>query len=217
MHDAGIERRQIRKGTAPTKCGRVHRVFRWVLGYLHDGLPWLIPEPATWQSARTHECDFTMPSEVVVVGDDAAEKVELTSSAQLDQAMRAAFSARHIGMETGFSTPAGERWVRGSTQVSYENLPLAAAFRTMLRLPDGQEIPQHGLWPRESSARAGSSGDFEADPSGFTVETPGRYRATLVLVPDLDLAYKDPAIKAIWNGTLEFPVSFVIDSNEPSR
>ena len=30
---------------------------------------------------------------------------------------------------------------------------------------------------------------------------------TLVLRPDPDYAYEDPAIKSIWNGTLEFPIS----------
>jgi len=187
-----------------------------VLGYLHDGLPWLIPEPATWQPGRTYECDFTVPSEVVVGGDNV-EEIELVSSPELDQAMRAAFSARHIAIETGFSTPAGKRWVRGSTGISYENLPLAAAFSVTLRLPDGREIPQHGLWSAEFSARAGSSGDFTVDPSGLTVEAPGRHKATLVLVPDPNIAYRDPTIKAIWNGTLEFPISFFIDVNEPRR
>jgi hypothetical protein len=186
------------------------------LGYLHDGVPWLIPEPAAWQPARTYKCDFTVSSEVQVVDHDA-EKVELVSSPELDQAMRAAFSAGHSSMETMLSTPAGPRWVRGSALIHYENIPLAAAFRVILRLPDGREIPQYGVWPREFSARAGSSGSFQTDPSGLTIEAPGRHKATLILVPDPNLAYKDPTIKAIWNGTLEFPISFFIDVNEPRR
>jgi hypothetical protein len=188
-----------------------------VLSFLHDGLPWLIPDPAAWQPSRTYECDFTVSSEVVVVEAKDAEKVELVSSPELDRAMRAAFSARYVGVETGFSTPAGERWVRGSSQISYENIPLAIAFSVVLRLPDGREIPQCGLWPIYFSARAGTSGDFKVDPSNFIVETPGRHKAKLVLVPDPNLAYKDPTIKAIWNGTLEFPVSFSIDANQPGR
>jgi hypothetical protein len=187
-----------------------------VLGYLHDGLPWLIPKPATWQPGRTYECDFTVSSEVNVVGEDA-EEIELISSPEVDQAMRAAFSARHIAIETGFSTPAGERWVRGSAEISYESLPLAAAFSVTLRLPEGREIPARGTWPSTLSARAGSSGSFTVDPSSLIVEAPGRYRATLVLVPDPNLAYRDPTIKAIWNGMLEFPISFIIDANELRR
>ena len=53
--------------------------------------------------------------------------------------------------------------------------------------------------------RAGSSGNFQVNPSNFPMETPGRQTGTLILVPDPNLAYTDPAIKAIWNGTLEFP------------
>jgi len=187
-----------------------------VLSYLHDGFPWLIPEPATWQPGRTYECDVTVSSEVIIAGDDA-EKIELISSPELDQAMRAAFSGRYIGMETGFSTPAGQRWVRGSAQVSYENIPVAAAFRIALRLPEGREIPVRGTWPQALSARAGSSGSLTIDPSSLVIETPGQYKATLVLVPDPDLAYTDVAIKSIWNGTLEFPIRFTIDANAPSR
>jgi hypothetical protein len=187
-----------------------------VLDYLHDGLPWLIPESGTWRPGRTYECDVTVSSEVIVGGDDA-EEIGLISSPELDQAMRAAFSTRYIGMETGISTPAGMRWVRGSAQISYENIPLAVAFRVALRLPDGRETPVHSLWPSTLSARAGSSGSLTIDPSSLVVETPGRYNATLVLAPDPGLAYTDVAIKSIWNGTLELPIRFTVDANAPSR
>ncbi len=150
-------------------------------------------------------------------GDDAAERVELISSPEIDQGMHAAFSARHIWTIGEFSTPAGRRWMRGSAEILYKNIPLAAAFRVTLRLPDGRETPVHGIWPPGFSARTGSSGNFMVDPSNFVVEAPGRYRATLVLVPDPDLAYRDPAIKAIWSGTLEFPISFTITADEPDR
>lgn len=74
-----------------------------------------------------------------------------------------------------------------------------------------------GAWSEGFSVRAGSSGSFMVDPSSFTLETPGRYKATLILVPELDLAYRDPTIKTIWSGMLEFPISFSIDANQPSR
>jgi len=196
----------------------VERVSRGtaLLRYLHDGLPWLVPEPA-WQPARAYICDFTASSQVTVVAEGEAEKIKLVSSAQLDQSMRAAFSSRYLGIETGYSTPTGGRRVRGSAEICYENLPVAAAFSMIVRLPDGREIPQKGLWPRELFARAGRSGSFKLDPSKLASETPGRHTATLVLVPDPNLAYTDPAIKAIWNGTLEFPISFFVDANPPSR
>jgi hypothetical protein len=188
-----------------------------LFSYLHDGLPWLIPDMAAWRPSRTYQCDFTVSSEVTIAGDDDAEKVELISSAELDQAMRAAFSARYIGIQSGFSTPAGRYSIRGGTQIFYRNIPLAAAFRITLRLPDGREVPMRGIGPDRFSARVGSSGSFEVYPWNFAVEAPGRHNATLILVPDRDLAYRDVAIKSIWNGTLEFPVSFFVDANQPSR
>ncbi len=44
----------------------------------------------------------------------------------------------------------------------------------------------------------------------FGIEEPGDYSATLILRPDPKYAYEDPAIKTLWNGTLEFPISFFV-------
>jgi hypothetical protein len=211
-------------GTYPVELGihcslGIHRVSRGaaLIGYLHDGLPWLIPQPATWQPARAYTCHVTASSQVTVVAEGEAEKMELISSPELDQSMRAAFSARYLGTETGYSTPAEVRGVRGSAEIFYQNLPWAAAFSVTLRLPDGREIPLGGRWPREFTAWAGSSGSFMVDPSNFPKKTLGRQTGTLVLLPDPNLAYKDPAIKAIWNGRLEFPVSFFVYAGPPRR
>jgi hypothetical protein len=48
------------------------------------------------------------------------------------------------------------------------------------------------------------------DAGCFGLQEPGDYAGTLVLSPDPNYAYEDPAIKAIWNGTLEFPISFSV-------
>ncbi len=186
-----------------------------VLGHLHDGLPGLIPDPAAWRPARTYECDFTVSSEVMVGGDDA-EEIELVSSPESDKAMRAAFSVRCIGLGGRSWAPVGTP----SVTVSYTNIPLAAAFHVALRLPDGREMPVRGVWPGPFIlARAGSSNSFIVDPSNFPVATLDQYRATLVLTPDPDLAYQDVATKSMWNGTLEFPISFSLtaDPNGPRQ
>lgn len=188
-----------------------------LLYHLHDGLPWLIPEPAMWQPGRIYDCDFTISGQTIVIADGEVEKVGLTSSPELDRAMRAAFSARHIYIESSVSTSIGERRVLGATQIVYKDIPLAGAFTITLRLPDGRDLPQPGSWPKEFSARAGRSGKFTVYPSNFALDMPGRYKGTVVLVPDPDLAYRDVAIKSIWNGTLEFPISFTIDANAPGR
>lgn len=188
-----------------------------LLSHLHDALPWLIPDMAAWRPSRTYQCDFTVSSEVTIAEDEDAENVQLISSPELDEAMRSAFRSMYFDTETEVMTPAGRRRVTGSAWITYGNLPLAAAFRATLRLPDGREMSVSSMGPAGFPVRAGSSGVIMIDPSNFVVETPGRHKATLVFVPDLNLAYRDPAIKSIWNGTLELPVSFTIDANVPSR
>jgi len=49
------------------------------------------------------------------------------------------------------------------------------------------------------------------------VTAPGDYEGTCVLRPDPNFAYDDPAIKEIWNGTLEFPMSFSLYEEMPVR
>jgi hypothetical protein len=186
-----------------------------VLSHLHDRLPWLIPDSATWQPSRTYECDFTVSSEIIAVVDSDAEKIKLVSSAESDRAMRAAFSIRHSGLGAAFWPPHGRPLSRNSVYVLYRNIPMAAAFSPALRLADGREVRVRHTWPSALSARAGSSGSFTIDPSSPAFGTSGQYKATLVLVPDPNAAYTDVAIKSIWNGTLEFPISFHIDANEP--
>ncbi len=50
------------------------------------------------------------------------------------------------------------------------------------------------------------------NPWDFAVTEPGTYTGTLVLRADPNIAYTDPAMTAIWNGTLEYPISFTIHS-----
>ena len=188
-----------------------------LLGYLHDALPWLVPDIAMWRPSRTYDCDFTVSGQTIVIANGEVEKVGLTSSPELDQAMRAAFTARHIYVESEVSTSIGMRRVMGTTQIIYKDIPLAAAFTITVRLPDGRDVLQPGSWPNGFSARAGSSGEFTVYPSNFALDMPGRYKSMVVLVPNPNLAYRDAAIKNIWNGTLEFPISFAIDANRPGR
>ena len=92
-----------------------------------------------------------------------------------------------------------------------QRLPVAAAFELSLRLPDGRELPWgDGRQPQHIRLRSGDYGQFVVDVGCFGLTEPGDYAGTLVLRPDPDYAYEDPAIKAIWNGTLEFPISFSV-------
>jgi hypothetical protein len=154
------------------------------------------------------------------VAEDEAERIELASSPELDQAMRTVFSASpQRGIVTQFATPSGDRWIRwrkSTGQITYKELPAAVAFDVVLRLPDGREFEGTATQRPQFCARAGSSGVFTPSASGLSwPEQPGRYDATLVLKPNLDLAYRDPRIKILWNGTLELPISFEIYTNGP--
>jgi hypothetical protein len=190
-----------------------------IVRYLHRILPWLVPRSTRggWRPARTYEYDLTVATEVTIVAKDRAEQVAVTSSPDLDQAMRAAFSsASSRNCIAQYSTPSGDRWIRGFGQITYQNLPTAVAFKVAVDLPDGHRIEETTTGPKQVSARAGDSGVFTVYPSEFIrLEQPGRYDATLILTPAPDYAYRDPAIKTVWNGTLELPISFKIDANAP--
>ena len=51
----------------------------------------------------------------------------------------------------------------------------------------------------------------------FAEAPPRQYEATIVLRADPNIAYNDPAIKAIWGGTLEFPISFSVYEEPQSQ
>jgi hypothetical protein len=42
------------------------------------------------------------------------------------------------------------------------------------------------------------------------LDEPNTYTGSIVLRADPNRAYEDPAIKTIWDGELEFPVSFSV-------
>jgi hypothetical protein len=58
--------------------------------------------------------------------------------------------------------------------------------------------------------RAGSSGSFRVYALNFWPSTPGEYVGHAVLRPDPEGAYVDPGVKEIWDGELEFPISFSV-------
>jgi hypothetical protein len=186
-----------------------------IIHRLHSVLPQLkslLKNPSGRTSARTYECDFTMTVEIKVVAEDEAEQIRMTSSPDLDQAMKAVFTTAYLPHMTRYSTASGDRWVSTPGAIMYTNLPVAAAFNVALRLPDGRQITELST----HVARAGDSGGVSIPFWDLSRKPPGRYEATLVLTPAPDAAYRDPAIKTVWNGTLELPISCYVDANTPS-
>jgi hypothetical protein len=96
--------------------------------------------------------------------------------------------------------------------VWHRDLPASIGFTAILHLSDGREIPD-GVWVSDRLyARAGGSGQFVVSPSILALREPGSYTGSIMLRPDPNAAYEDPAIKTIWNGTLAFPISFTIST-----
>jgi len=169
-----------------------------------------LPLDGSWQPARQYECEFEMPVEVTVVPPEEAEPIELMSSDQLDKAMTGAIHIQPCNRFSPYRTDTGQVKYERLTAIFYKNLPIAAAFRLQLRLtesPDGSALREHA---RQIRARAGASGRIVLDPRDLSIKAPGAYAGTVVLTPDPNIARIDPAITAIWGGTLELPVSFTV-------
>jgi hypothetical protein len=188
----------------PTLWDRFYGTLRRRLGRL--------PAPRGPVSVEpTYECRFAVPFDLNVVEADRAERVERIADPQTDGAMRAAIATLTSEQRGVYETAVGRRYHHGCTYLTFATLPLAVALELSLRLTDGRELPagvnsQH----QRLRVRAGTSGIFLAEVGSFGLTEPGEYNGTLVLTPDPDYAYEDPAIKSIWNGTLELPIHFTI-------
>jgi hypothetical protein len=163
---------------------------------------------------RIYSCRFDVPVEVRVVERQAVERLELLMSPLLNEKMAAAITCRSSD-QSPHLTRSGRQVQVTILEIACKNLPLAVAFEPQLRLSDGRVLPLGEThYARRIRVRTGSSHSFPVNPSDFGIEDPGEHTATLILMPDPNHAYEDSAIKAIWNGTLEFPISFTV-SPEP--
>lgn len=193
----------------------------WTWNPLRGRFPWsllprrtLVEIPADQRVKPQYETELAVPVEVVVVEKEKAEQVECVSNPELDEAMRAAFTYKKANMGGSYSTPAGEREYTGSIQVFYKDIPVAAVFKCAYEFPDGREVVEQSGTEEPTRLRAGTSGSFHVWVRRFVLDEPGRYSGTIILRPDLEEAYKDPAIKSIWNGELRFPISFAVEATQ---
>jgi hypothetical protein len=164
-----------------------------------------------------YACSIAVQTEIVVVEALEAEKIDLRCSAELDGVMGAAFRSNALAIHGGYSTASGQRYYNGGLEIRFRDLPEAVGFTPALRLGDGREFPaaRRGVSQRMYE-RAGGTRGFTITPMTFMLEVPGSYAGSVVLRSDAKVAYEDPAIKAIWDGELEFPVSFEVYSTEPN-
>jgi hypothetical protein len=194
----------VRRPTRPTLRDRLYARLQSRLPGLFRLRPWTSEE-------LTYKCRFVAPFDINIVERDQAERLELMADPQTADRMRTAITLVTSQRHGAYETAAGRRGHRGSMSVTFKTLPAAAAFELSLRLADGRELPAGPSGqPQQIRVRAGEYASYMVDVGCFGLEEPGHYTGTLVLKPDPDQAYEDPAIKALWNGTLEFPVSFTV-------
>jgi len=175
----------------------------------------------TLRETGSYKADFQIPLEITVVEATEAEQVALVSDPELDKAVRQSFTCRHHDAYPFASEPRPVVY-KGMVALKWKNVPIALVFETVLRLPDGREIlhPSHHVTGvGRFRTRAGGSEVLYCTrfATGLPLAVPGQYEATIVLRPDPNFAYDDPAIKEIWNGTLEFPMSFSLYEETPVR
>jgi len=166
------------------------------------------------QPARQYECEFEIPVEVTVVPREKAENIELIASAKLDDSMEDAFEVGSFPVLVGSARMGSGRNLHYTPKaIQYHDLPVSIAFRLTLHLSDpwGQEFSLED--PKPLVIRAGTSGRrfLSCRP-----QEPGTYTGTVILRPDPNSAYQDPAIESIWDGTLELPISLTF-TEKPSR
>jgi hypothetical protein len=161
-----------------------------------------------------YACSIAVEADVVIVEKSQAESIELISNPDLDAAMQGAFRSKALSMMTSwYQTPSGRRMATGALGITYHDLPAAVGFELVLRLEDGREIASNPQISHRLFARAGSSGEFTVSPSNLMLDEPETYTGSIVLRSDPNRAYEDPAIKTIWDGELEFPISFTVSGS----
>lgn len=180
--------------------------------------PWLPPPENKW-----YQVHFQVPVEIDVVEEAQAEQVQLLSNPELDRRMKDI-----LRPEEWFSPPgkSGGLWVIGRC------LPANVAFRCFFELPDGTRIASsrpelrrlraYAAWDFAVSLRLGDflplhPGTMALSLGDLMPLWPGTHEAKFVFEPDPNYALEEPTIKSIWNGTLEFPISFSVYEEPQSQ
>jgi hypothetical protein len=166
------------------------------------------PLGGTLQPIGSYPIRFELPVEIKVVRKEDAEQLRIVSDPNIDEAVHRSLTCETTKYAYGEPEP---MVARGEVlRLKWTNVPVALAFESALRLPDGREVPPRRARISRLRARKGESGYLITYGPGFDVKMQGDIRATVVFRPDPNYAYEDPAIKEIWGGTLEFPIAFKI-------
>lgn len=173
----------------------------------------LVPEHSADRKDALHRCESEIPLTIHVVNPDEAEPIRLVSNPSLEKRMKAAFRFESCSPSRA-SWPVGDVRIEMSPschQLFYSPLPENVASRFAYRDETGLEIPLPNslLLQRAGWTWGPSRPEWVTAPSFARVDLPdGKHKGTLVLTPDIDTAYRDPEIKTLYDGTLEFPIEF---------
>jgi len=177
---------------------------------------------------KSYTCDVTLPLTLEVRPPAFAPDVALRRDEALDAKMKECITARvypdAANVQPSHVVESGEwRWAVALHGISIRALPESVAFRVYCIDEHGQRRPLPSFYgiscavpilnpdPITIILRAHEQADLRIDPILFnetfreTCESEGRHRLTLVLEPDPEAAWRDPAVEAIWGGSIELP------------
>jgi hypothetical protein len=164
-----------------------------------------------------YTCRIEIPLEIRVVQPDEAEKVNLVSGKELDRQMKAAFRLESHPGGSGHSTREVAYETRPAFEITYLPLSENVAFRARYRDASGftKPFPEFVLLQRAGHRWPAFEPRWSAwiSLSQLRLEE-GDYRGTLILEADEAAAYRDSAMKAIWDGVLQFPIEFHVTKVE---
>ena len=159
----------------------------------------------------------SLPLRVVVARGDLGDFVRADADGGLGSRIRSALvSAPASEAPRAVPSSHGERQVTGGVRLTYKDFPADAAFRVLFAEKAG---PQHLLSSdplKGIRLRKGASGEVLLPVAVEGLTEPGRYDGTLILTSCREVAYTDPEIASIWEGTLEFPATLEVDAPAPA-
>ena len=184
---------------------------------------WLLPQRI--QNTRPNDklhytCTIDIPVELNIVEPGKEEKVRLVSDPNLDVKMKASVTAvpdprscsngAQVKLEGRFF----DTRCTGAVELAYRNPPENYAFSVSFidSATGALHTPQYPSEEPGFVILKGQTGSITIHPPRSATLAPGKYAGTIALKPRIETADQYPEVKQIWDGTLEFPISFEIEA-----
>jgi hypothetical protein len=162
------------------------------------------------QNNPSYKCNFTVPIELNFMEENKAEKIALIADPSIKNLMKAAFQIRvcdkHLYGENGGTTTL----VKGLIEFYYIRTPTDAAFNITYIDKAGKEYPLRSSFWALKEDKKNSLKQIYIAYKNLPIENEGIFEGTLFFRSDPETALRNPKIKSIWDGTLEFPIKFEV-------